>query len=104
MPFDINWPWYEKPFCEINNYHLPKFISSNDLYLAEQAMVSAIDNWAKGTSEDKVHNFALVLTNPVAFSYAEQCFVAKTFLEILISINGNYGDINRIQILQSLVH
>lgn len=91
-------------FAEINNYHLPKFISSNDLYLAEQAMVSALDNWAKGISEDKVQNFALVLTNPGAFSYADQCSVAKTFLEILISIDGKYGDINRIQILQSLVH
>ena len=66
-------------FAEINNYPLPKFISSNDLYLAEQAMVSALDNWAKGTSEDKVHNFALVLTNPGAFRMLISVLLLRLF-------------------------
>ena len=90
-------------FAEINNYPLPKIITPNDLYLADQAMILAMDNWAAKSSKAQVQNFALVITNPAAYSYHDQCQAAKTFLEIIIDMEGTYADINRIQILQGLI-
>ena len=90
-------------FAEINNYPLPKIITPNDLYLADQAMILAMDNWAAKSSKEQVQNFALVITNPAAYSYHDQCQAAKTFLEIIIDMEGTYADINRIQILQGLI-
>lgn len=90
-------------FAEINNYPLPKIITPNDLYLADQAMILAMDNWAAKSSKTQVQNFALVITNPAAYSYHDQCQAAKTFLEIIIDMEGTYADINRIQILQGMI-
>lgn len=90
-------------FAEINNYPLPRIITSNDIYLANEAMIRAMDNWATKTSKEQLQTFALVITNPSAYSYHDQCKAAKTFLEIIIDMEGTFADINRIQILQGII-
>lgn len=90
-------------FAELDKYPMPKIITSNDLYLADQAMSSALENWAATASKEEIQNFVLVLSNPSAYSYRDQCHAAKTFLEIVIGMDGAYADINRIQILQSII-
>lgn len=66
-------------------------------------MSSALENWAATASKEEIQNFVLVLSNPSAYSYRDQCHAAKTFLEIVIGMDGAYADINRIQILQSII-